>query len=85
MDQKLADNQIERIERAKALEEKLDELLFLGKTDEIAKLKPEMDEINGFKAAERLELEIPVGLVRLRYWNAVKKALFGKNKNSLNE
>jgi hypothetical protein len=37
-----------------------------------------MDEINGFKASERIELEIPVGLVRLRYWNAVKKALFGK-------
>ena len=49
-----------------------------GDTEKIALLKPEMDEINGFKAAERLELEIPVGLVRLRYWNAVKKALFGK-------
>jgi len=78
LSQKLADKQSERIKRAIALEEKLDELVKAGDTEKIALLKPEMDEINGFKAAERLELEIPVGLVRLRYWNAVKKALFGK-------
>ncbi|MBN1369005.1 MAG: hypothetical protein JW954_02055, partial [Dehalococcoidaceae bacterium] len=78
--QELADEQVKRIEEAKALEVKLDGLVKNGRTDEIAELKPEMDRINGFKAAERLELEIPVGLVRLRYWNAVKKVLFGRKK-----
>jgi B12-binding domain/radical SAM domain protein len=77
--QKMADEQSERIKRAIELEKKLDELVEAGDTEAIARLKPEMDEINGFKASERIELEIPVGLVRLRYWNAVKKALFGKN------
>jgi len=78
--QQLADQQVKRIEEARALEVKLDELVKNGLAHEIAKLKPEMDRINGFKAAERLELEIPVGLVRLRYWNAVKKVLFGRKK-----
>jgi B12-binding domain/radical SAM domain protein len=79
MPQKQADEQIERIEQAKALEVKIDALLQSGKREEIAKLKPEMDRINGFQAAERLELEIPVGLVRLRYFSAAWNALFGKN------
>jgi B12-binding domain/radical SAM domain protein len=76
--QKMADVQSERIKKAKELEERLDVLLEAGDTEAIARLKPEMDDINGFKAPERLELEIPVGLVRLRYWNAVKKVLFGR-------
>jgi len=70
--------EIERIEKAKNLEKKLDVLVQNGDTASIAALKPEMDRINGFKAAERLELEIPVGLVRLRYLNALKKFLFNK-------
>ncbi len=74
----MADVQSERIKKAKELEERLDVLLEAGDTEAIARLKPEMDDINGFKAPERLELEIPVGLVRLRYWNAVKKVLFGR-------
>jgi hypothetical protein len=77
--QKQADEQIERIEQAKALEVKIDALMQSGKREEIAALKPEMDRINGFQAAERLELEIPVGLVRLRYFSAAWNALFGKN------
>ena len=76
--QQMADVQSERIKRAKELEERLDILIEAGDTEAIALLKPEMDDINGFKAPERLELEIPVGLVRLRYWNAVKKVLFGR-------
>jgi B12-binding domain/radical SAM domain protein len=76
--QQMADVQSERIKKAKELEERLDVLLEAGDTEAIARLKPEMDDINGFKAPERLELEIPVGLVRLRYWNAVKKVLFGR-------
>jgi B12-binding domain/radical SAM domain protein len=76
--QKMADVQSERIKKAKELEERLDVLIEAGDTEAIARLKPEMDDINGFKVPERLELEIPIGLVRLRYWNAVKKVLFGR-------
>ena len=78
--QALADKQIERIERAKALEAKIGELLKEGRRDEIAALRPEIDAINGFTASERLELEIPVGLVRLRYFSALRNLLFKRKK-----
>lgn len=76
--QKMADEQIERIERARDLETRIDALMKSGNQEEILKLKPEMDRVNGFKAAERLELEIPVGLIRLRYFSAVWNAIFGR-------
>ena len=79
MPQKMADEQLERIARARVLEARIDELMQSGDTEAIAALKPEMDSVNGFQAAERLELEIPVaGLVRLRYFSAVWNAIFGK-------
>jgi B12-binding domain/radical SAM domain protein len=79
--QKMADTQIERIERAKVLEAKIGKLLKEGRRDEIMALKPEMDSINGFTASERLELEIPVGsIVRLRYFSALRNLLFGDKK-----
>jgi B12-binding domain/radical SAM domain protein len=82
MAQAEADRQLERIESAKALEGKIEELIEAGRTDEIAALQPEMDRINGFRAAERLELEIPVGLVRLRYISALKSLLSGRKKKN---
>ncbi|RJO61978.1 MAG: TIGR04190 family B12-binding domain/radical SAM domain protein [Dehalococcoidia bacterium] len=78
--QKAADTQLERIERAKALEARIEKLLKSGKRDEIAVLKPEMDAINGFTASERLELEIPIGLVRIRYFSAIRNMLFKRKK-----
>jgi len=79
--QKAADTQLERIERAKALEAEIEEMLKSGRHDEIAKLKPEMDSINGFTASERLELEIPVGsIVRLRYFSALRNLLFKRKE-----
>ncbi|MCL2149699.1 MAG: TIGR04190 family B12-binding domain/radical SAM domain protein [Dehalococcoidia bacterium] len=79
--QALADRQIERIERAKVLEAKIEELLKSGKQDEIATLRPEMNAINGFTASERLELEIPMGSVmRLRYFSALRNLLFGRRQ-----
>ncbi len=80
MAQAEADRQLERIESAKKLEARIEELIEAGRMDEIAALQPEMDRINGFRAAERLELEIPVGLVRLRYFSAVKSLFSGRKK-----
>jgi B12-binding domain/radical SAM domain protein len=80
MSQGEADKQIERIERAKALEGRIEQAMNSGHPEELCLLKPEMDDVNGFRAAERLELEIPVGLIRLRYFNALKRVLFGSKK-----
>jgi B12-binding domain/radical SAM domain protein len=71
--------QIVRIERARALEGKIDQLMKDGKEEQIQLLKPEMDRVNGFGAAERLQLQMPVGLIRLRYFPAVWNALFRNN------
>ena len=82
--QALAGRQIERIERAKVLEAKIEELLNAGKRDEIAALRPEMDAINGFTASERLELEIPMGsIMRLRYFSALRNLLFGRRREKV--
>jgi B12-binding domain/radical SAM domain protein len=80
MSQSEADKQLERIESAKALEAKIEELMKSDRTSEIAALQPEMDRINGFRAAERLELEIPIGLVRLRYLSALRNLLFKRKE-----
>jgi B12-binding domain/radical SAM domain protein len=79
--QDLCDTQLKRIDDARAIEKQIDELVAKNDKEGLLALKPEMDRINGFKAAERLELEIPIGtIVNLRYFSAVKHALFEKNK-----
>lgn len=78
MPQQEADRQIERIAKARVLEKKIDAAMASNRPEDLWRLKPEMDEVNGFRAAERLELEIPVGLIRLRYLSAAWRALFGK-------
>jgi len=81
--QALADRQIVRIERAKTMEMRIEELLKSGRRDEILALRPEMDAINGFTASERLELEIPMGSVmRLRYFSALRTLLFRHRKKA---
>jgi len=86
--QALADRQIERIDRARELEAKIEQLFKSGKQEEIASLRSEMDAINGFTASERLELEIPVGsIVRIRYFSALRSLIknwlsSGKDKNT---
>ena len=76
--QQEADHQLRRIEKARALEARIDEVVKNGSPGGLRSLKPEIDTVNGFRAAERLELEIPVGFIRLRYLNAALRALFKK-------
>jgi len=72
-----ANKQMERIAKARVLEKRIDEAMASGRREDLLRLKPEMDEVNGFRAAERLELEIPIGLIRLRFLSAAWRALFG--------
>ena len=78
MPQQEAQKQLARIESAKKLEVQIGEIMRSGRSRELCLLKPEIDRVNGFQAAERLELEIPVGFVRLRYLSAAWRALFGR-------
>jgi B12-binding domain/radical SAM domain protein len=78
MPQAEASQQLRRIDDARALELKIDDVMKSGSLEGLCRLKPEMDRINGFRAAERLELEIPIGLIRLRYLSVAWRALFRK-------
>lgn len=73
--QSLARVQTERIEQALALEQRIDEIMKSGHTEKLVALKPEMDRVNGFRAVQHRQLEIPLGLVRLRYLSSLWQAL----------
>jgi B12-binding domain/radical SAM domain protein len=64
---KMAEAGEERINAAWEMAHKIDELMAKGNLDEISRLKPRIDEINAFPVVERLQLKLPVGLVKLRF------------------
>jgi B12-binding domain/radical SAM domain protein len=64
---KMAEAGEERIQAAWKMARKIDELLAKGNTDELSRLKPRIDEINAFPVVERLQLKLPVGLVKLKF------------------
>jgi B12-binding domain/radical SAM domain protein len=58
-----------RIRAALKLEHRISEI-WEGdnRYEELEGLKAEVDEINAFRASERAELELPVGLTKLKFW-----------------
>jgi B12-binding domain/radical SAM domain protein len=70
-----AARQLARIRAAQQMEKRIEEIVKSGDESELATLKPELDRINGVKALERLQIKVPVGLVRLRYINAMIEML----------
>jgi len=67
----MAQAQIERIEQAMDMESRIDAIMQSGRTDQLAELKPQMDRINGFRAVQQRQMDMPLGLVRLRYLNSI--------------
>ena len=49
----------------------IDELLARGGYDELPRLKTRIDEINASPVVERLQLELPVGLVKLKFLHSL--------------
>jgi B12-binding domain/radical SAM domain protein len=78
--QRAAEVQLERITRSIDMEKKIDDLMASGATAELASLKPEMDKLNNFRAVERRQMELPMGIIRLRYVNALWQIIQGKLK-----
>ena len=59
----------QRIEAAFRMMHRLDELLAHGNLEgELPHLKAEVDRINNFPVSEKTQLELPVGLVKLKPW-----------------
>jgi hypothetical protein len=56
-----------RIRAAWTMAHLIDDIVAKGNLGELPRLKTRIDEINAFPVVERLQLELPVGLVKLKF------------------
>jgi radical SAM superfamily enzyme YgiQ (UPF0313 family) len=76
---KMADIGQKRIEAAREMMHRLDDILAKGNyEEELSRLKPEVDSINAFPVSEKMQLELPVGLVKLRFLNSLWSWITGR-------
>lgn len=66
----------QRIKAASEMMHRIDDILSAGDYQEkLSQLKPEIDRINMFPVSEKIQLELPVGLIKLRllrtFWSWV--------------
>jgi B12-binding domain/radical SAM domain protein len=76
--EKMADEQVSRIERAMEMEKRIEEIVKSGDQSRLMELKPELDRINGMMVVERHQLKLPMGAVKLRYINSIIEILRGR-------
>jgi B12-binding domain/radical SAM domain protein len=75
----MADIGIRRIEAAREMMHRIDEVLAGEDPGEaLSRLKPEVDRINAFPVSEKIQLELPVGLVKVRFLNALLSWMTGR-------
>ena len=68
-----------RIEAASEMMRRIDDVLARDNSqEELSRLKPEVDRINAFPVSEKTQLELPVGLVKLRPWHLLWSWLTGR-------
>ncbi len=67
----MAEVGIKRIEEAREMMHRIDTIMEKGNLEEIPLLKAEVDRINAFPVSEKIQLELPVGLVKLRFLNTI--------------
>jgi len=67
--QKLAEAGEQRIQAAREMMHRIDDILSRGNyQEELSHLKADIDRINMFPVSEKRQLELPVGLVKLKFW-----------------
>jgi radical SAM superfamily enzyme YgiQ (UPF0313 family) len=75
----MAETGRKRIETAQAMAKRIDEVMAGENAEaELAKLKPEIDEINAFPIVERQQLELMRGRVGIRFWRTFWAWLTGR-------
>ncbi len=68
----LAEMGEQRIEAAREMAHRIDDILSRGNyREELSRLKPEIDRINMFPVSEKVQLELPMGLIKLKPWRAL--------------
>jgi B12-binding domain/radical SAM domain protein len=76
---KLAEAGEQRIQAAWEMMHRIDELLASGNLEEeLPRLKPIVDKINAYPVSDRIELELPVGWVKLKPWRALWSLITGR-------
>lgn len=69
----------QRIKAASEMMRRIDELMTGGNLEEeLPHLKAEVDKINAFPVSEKIQLELPVGLVNLKLWQALRSIITGR-------
>jgi len=70
--QKLAEAGERRIQAAREMMHRIDDLMASGNLEEeLPQLKPMVDEINAHPVSEKIQLTLPVGLIKLKPWRAL--------------
>jgi B12-binding domain/radical SAM domain protein len=75
---KLAGISEQRLRAAWEMAHRIDDLLSKNNIEEIESLKPEVDRINSFPVAEKIQLEVPPPLIGLKPFRALWYSLTGK-------
>ncbi len=69
----------QRISAAREMMHHIDELLTHGNLEEeLPRLKAEVDRINDFPVSEKIQLELPIGLIKLKPWYPLWSWLTGR-------
>jgi B12-binding domain/radical SAM domain protein len=76
--QELADIAEQRLNAAEEMTHRLDDLLAKGDYEGIERLKPQVDRINVFPVPEKIQLEVPPPLIRIKPLRALWYALTGR-------
>ena len=69
--EQMAETGEQRILAARDMMHRIDELMAGGNfEEELPRLKPLVDRINEYPVSEKIQLEIPVGLIKLKFWRS---------------
>ncbi len=69
----------QRIKAASEMMHRIDDILSRGNPEEdLSHLKAEVDRINMFPVSEKKQLELPIGLIKLKFWHALWSWVTGR-------
>ena len=69
----------QRIKAASEMMHRIDDILAGGNYQaELPRLKSEVDRINMFPVSEKAELELPIGLIKLKHWRPLWSLVTGR-------
>jgi len=67
----MAEAEERRIQAAEEMAHRIDDILSGGNSEELGLLKAEVDKINTFPVSDKIELELPVGFIKLKPLSAL--------------